>query len=242
MNKDKFNKLTKEQQESMMKEYLEGQIKMFIAGTSQLNEANATFKAKAVSAVLFFKLKEISKSREIPFSQLAKEMIEKGFSSYSGNISDYPSFFLKGLDYVSESEKLATQAENAWSNLLPRLPYMKETTSYNSTDTSLIYALDRITIKRVVQSQKCTDSITNTIDGYLLSGLKKDFIRFYNEAQKNGSDIMQIEGTGSVKVEIEAERKPKALLGGLNRPQLNEFNENVNNIAVGILEGWEERC
>jgi hypothetical protein len=79
--------------------------------------------------------------------------------------------------------------------------------------------------------------MTNKIDGYLLSGIKKDFIRFYETAQKNGSDIKQIEGTGSVKVEIEAERRPKALLGGSNHVQLNEFNKNVENIAVGILEG-----
>ena len=191
--------------------HLFNKMKNSINETSELIGLNLDSKKASLYAKVILKA-----NAKINLDRMQDYVISK----YNG--FNYPpvKLFLDSLGIVSESEKLATQAENAWSNLLPRLPYMKETTSYNSTDASLIYALDRITIKRVVQSQKCTDSMTNVIDGYLLSGLKKDFIRFYNEAQKNGSDIMQIEGTGSVKVEIEAERKPKVLLGGSNRPQL----------------------
>jgi len=236
-----FDKLTIEEQTEMMRDYLEEQVKIFIVGTSSFNEQNASFKAIAVSSILFHKLKEISKDRNVSFSKLTKEMLDKAFKNYNGQIMDYTAYFLKALDYQSESEKLATACDFAWNSAVQLMPYMKESTNYNCPNNPyMLYALNMIGVKRIISAQEFVDSKTNRINPYQLSSFKKEFERYFTEALNNNLQIEQIEGSGSLVKEIAAPKPNQALLGSPDSP-LKALNEDVKRIGENVMPIIEGR-
>jgi hypothetical protein len=229
-----FDKLTAQEQENMMKDYLEEQVKIFIVGTSSLNEQNASFKAIAVSNILFYKVKEMSKEKGISFSSLIKNMIKNSLRAYDGDIHDYTAFFLKSLGYVSETEKLATACDFAWKNLEPRLPRLVRSYNYFSEDKHLLYALNRIGVERIAGAQEVVDMYNNKINKWELKSIKEDFYKYYAEALKKNLTLELVTGTGTLKSEIKSSKPNQALLGSPESP-LKMIDENVKRISENIM-------
>ncbi len=162
------------------------------------------------------------------------DMQQYVLSNYNG--FKYPplELFTKGLGIMSESEKLATACDFAWSSAVQLMPYMKESTSYNSENKHMLYALNMIGIKRIVAAQEFVDNKTNRINPYQLNSFKKEFERYFQEALKNNLRVEEIKGSGSLVKEIAAPKPNQALLGSSESP-LKMIDENVKRISENIM-------